>query len=55
MKVKELIKELQKMEQDANVYYRKGKTLHAVTMARPTLGAESFLVELLNPESEHIR
>lgn len=55
MTVNQLICELQKIsDKGANVYFRKGKTLNAVTIVRKNSHAE-WIVELTNEESEAIR
>lgn len=54
MTVKALIRELEKMDQTANVYFRKGRSLNAVTIVRKNSHAESIL-ELTNEENAHIR
>lgn len=54
MTVKELIKRLETMDQNGSVYFRKGKTLNAVTVVRKNSHLES-IIELTNEESAHIR
>ena len=50
MTVKELIKQLERLEPNANVYYRKGRTLYSVTESRVNPHTDS-IVELTNPEN----
>ena len=54
MRVKELIRELERMNPESSVYFRKGRTLCAVTIVRKNSHAESIL-ELTNEENAHIR
>ncbi len=50
MTVKELIKELQKMEQDKSVYFRDGRKIKAVTMVTNSTHTRGMVVELTNEE-----
>jgi hypothetical protein len=50
MTVKELIKELQKMDPEKPVYFRDGRKCKAVTMVTNSPHANGWLVELTNEE-----
>lgn len=55
MTVNQLISELQKINnKSANVYFRKGKSLNAVTIVRANSHAD-WILELTNEENAHIR
>lgn len=50
MTVKELIKELQKMDPEKSVYFRDGRKCKAVTMVTNSPHTNGMLVELTNEE-----
>lgn len=50
MTVKELIKELQKMNPEKSVYFRDGRKCKAVTMVTNSPHTNGMLVELTNDE-----
>lgn len=55
MTVNQLIRELEKIsDKSANVYFRKGKTLNAVTIVRENSHAD-WIIELTNEENAKIR
>lgn len=50
MTVKELIKELQKMDPEKSVYFRDGRKCKAVTMVTNSPHTNGMLIELTNEE-----
>lgn len=50
MTVKELIKELQKMNPEKSVYFRDGRKCKAVTMVTNSPHTKGIIVELTNEE-----
>lgn len=50
MSVKELINELQKMDQEKSVYFRDGRKIKAVTMVTNSPHTKGLVVELTNEE-----
>ncbi|MCM1219927.1 MAG: hypothetical protein NC548_36100 [Lachnospiraceae bacterium] len=52
MNVKELIRELQRLDPDKAVYFRKGRSCYAVASVKNSEHANGLFVELSNPECD---